>query len=179
MPRRVTAPGAGPNGRLVVRAPPGPRSMPRGSASPAIFRILLPARDLARARRFYERLLGTPGRVVAPGRVYFDCGRVLLGILDFSGVPQRKHPRPAESVYFSTTQLDRVHARAVRLGCLAKGLLHGDARSPLAQPLVRPWGERSFYVEDPSGNSLCFVESGTEFTGSKRQVATLRRSHRS
>jgi catechol 2,3-dioxygenase-like lactoylglutathione lyase family enzyme len=150
--------------------------MARRPTTPAIFRILLPARDLARSRRFYERLLATPGRVVAPGRVYFDAGPVLLGILDFSRVPRRRHPRPTESVYFSTPQLDRVHARAGRLGCLAEGVLHGDAHSPLGRPVVRPWGERSFYVEDPSGNSLCFVEAGTEFTGSRAQVAALRRS---
>jgi catechol 2,3-dioxygenase-like lactoylglutathione lyase family enzyme len=152
--------------------------MARATASPAIFRILLPARNLPRARRFYERLLGIPGRVVAPGRIYFDCGSVILGVLDFSSVPERKRPRPTESVYFSTNQLERVHARAARLRCLAKGVLHGDTRSPLGRPVVRPWGERSFYVEDPSGNSLCFVETGTEFTGSRSQIAALRRMPR-
>jgi len=28
----------------------------------------------------------------------------------------------------------------------------------------RPWGERSFYVVDPWGNDLCFVEDGTLYT---------------
>jgi len=28
----------------------------------------------------------------------------------------------------------------------------------------RPWGERSFYVVDPWGNDLCFVEEGTLYT---------------
>jgi catechol 2,3-dioxygenase-like lactoylglutathione lyase family enzyme len=152
--------------------------VPRTPVSPEIFRILLPARDLSTSRRFYETLLGAHGRVVAPGRIYFDCGSVLLGILDFSGVRRDQQPQPTESVYFSTRQLDRVHARARRLRSLAKGALHGDVRSPLGQPVVRPWGERSFYVEDPSGNSLCFVETGTEFTGSRAQVAKLRRSSR-
>jgi hypothetical protein len=31
--------------------------------------------------------------------------------------------------------------------------------------VVRPWGERSFYVEDPWKNPLCFVEEGTVYTG--------------
>ncbi|MGH2609439.1 MAG: VOC family protein [Tepidiformaceae bacterium] len=30
----------------------------------------------------------------------------------------------------------------------------------------RPWGERSFYCQDPAGNPICFVDAGTEFTGS-------------
>jgi catechol 2,3-dioxygenase-like lactoylglutathione lyase family enzyme len=142
--------------------------MRRRATPPAIFRILLSARDLARSRHFYERLLGATGRVVSPGRVYFDCGPVILGILDTSTVPPAKRPRPTEPVYFSTPELDRVHARAVRLGCLARGNLHGDRESPLGRSTVRPWGERSFYVEDPAGNSLCFVEAGTEFTGPPR-----------
>jgi hypothetical protein len=31
--------------------------------------------------------------------------------------------------------------------------------------VVRPWGERSFYVKDPWGNGLCFVDEKTLFTG--------------
>jgi catechol 2,3-dioxygenase-like lactoylglutathione lyase family enzyme len=55
----------------------------RRRTAPQVFRLLLPARDLDRARRFYETLLGIRGRVVAPGRVYFDCGTVIVGILDY------------------------------------------------------------------------------------------------
>jgi hypothetical protein len=29
---------------------------------------------------------------------------------------------------------------------------------------VRPWGERSFYAEDPWKNPLCFVEEGTVYS---------------
>ncbi len=29
----------------------------------------------------------------------------------------------------------------------------------------RSWGERSFYVEDPFGNKICFVDQDTVFTG--------------
>jgi hypothetical protein len=30
---------------------------------------------------------------------------------------------------------------------------------------TRPWGERSFYLRDPFGNPLCFVDAATLFTG--------------
>jgi hypothetical protein len=30
---------------------------------------------------------------------------------------------------------------------------------------VRPWRERSFYVFDPDGNGLCFVDETTVVTG--------------
>ena len=29
----------------------------------------------------------------------------------------------------------------------------------------RPWGEKSFYLRDPFGNPLCFVDENTAFTG--------------
>jgi uncharacterized glyoxalase superfamily protein PhnB len=35
----------------------------------------------------------------------------------------------------------------------------------LARIEKRPWGERSFYVSDPFGNPLCFVDERTVFTG--------------
>jgi hypothetical protein len=46
--------------------------------------------------------------------------------------------------------------------CLSTEEVHGE---PGGEISVRPWGERSFYVDDPWGNSLCFVESGTGYPG--------------
>ena len=40
--------------------------------------------------------------------------------------------------------------------------VHGDASGEI---VTRPWGERSFYVQDPFGNKLCFVDRSTMFTG--------------
>lgn len=144
-------------------------------STPRVFRILLPVRDLDAARRFYERLLGTRGRTVAPGRVYFDCGAVILGVLDVSSEPRGAHGASTEALYLATRSIDRVHERAKRLRCLSTELLHGDRSSPLGEVLRRPWGERSFYVEDPWGNPLCFVAEGTRFTGSPRRRASVRR----
>ncbi|HTT15571.1 MAG TPA: VOC family protein [Thermoplasmata archaeon] len=145
---------------------------PRG---PRIFRILLAADDLAASRRFFERLLGVRGRLVAGGRVYLDCGPVILGLLDRSGHPEERGAPPSEAVYFATDDLEAVHRRARRLGALRRELLHGDPESPMGEVRVRPWGERSFYAVDPSGNPLCFVDSATCFTGTPAQVAALRR----
>jgi catechol 2,3-dioxygenase-like lactoylglutathione lyase family enzyme len=141
--------------------------------SPAVFRILLQAKDLEASRRFYERLLGVPGRFVAGGRVYFDCGPVIVGILDHSQVPAKERSAPTEAVYFSTPELPAVHARARDLGALDSSFLHGDPNSPAGEMVVRPWGERSFYANDPSGNPLCFVDAATLFTGTPEQVAAL------
>lgn len=148
----------------------------KGAKGPRLFRLLLPARDLDQAKRFYESLLDVPGRRVAGGRVYFDCGPAILGILDYSGQRASEIVSPTEALYFATTDLESVHRRAGKLGCLAKGLLHDDPSSPLGQIVVRPWGERSFYAVDPSGNSLCFVDDRTLFTGTAQQVSALRRA---
>jgi catechol 2,3-dioxygenase-like lactoylglutathione lyase family enzyme len=143
---------------------------------PAIFRLLLPARDLPQSRRFYEAILGAPGRLVAEGRVYFDCGEVILGVLDYSRVPKARWPRVSEAIYFAVSDLETVFRRAKKLRCLTPGLLHGDNDSPLGEVRVRPWGERSFYAQDPAGNPICFVDRATVFTGSRAQVAALARA---
>jgi catechol 2,3-dioxygenase-like lactoylglutathione lyase family enzyme len=145
------------------------------SKGPPIFRILVGARDLEVSARFYERLLATRGRTVAAGRVYFDCGPVILGVLDRSSDSDARRARVTESIYFATGDLGAIHRRARTMGCLAKGLLHGDAASPLGEVVQRPWGERSFYAEDPAGNSLCFVDERTLFTGSATQIRALAR----
>ncbi len=143
---------------------------------PRLFRVLVGAVDLDRSRRFYESLLGSKGRRVAEGRYYFDSGPVILGVLDRSSDPEGKETRPTEAIYFATDDLEGVHRRARRLGCLAPGLIHEDASSPMGEVVVRPWGERSFYATDPSGNPLCFVDARTKFTGTRHQVSALRRA---
>jgi catechol 2,3-dioxygenase-like lactoylglutathione lyase family enzyme len=139
-------------------------------ASVRIFRVLLQAKDLERSTEFFERLLGIPGRRVGGGRVYFDCGPVLLALLDCSA--GEASPLP-ESIYFATSALEDVHRRAFELNCLSPGLIHNDPSNPAGEIVVRPWGERSFYAADPSGNPLCFVDERTLFTGTTRQVAAL------
>ena len=143
-----------------------------------VFRILLPAKNLEASKRFYGLLLGRRGRTVAPGRVYFDCGPVILGILDYSDPARGGGSPPTEAIYFACRNLASVHRRATALGCLSAELLHGDPESPMGAIVVRPWGERSFYAEDPSGNPLCFVDEKTLFTGTPAQVARLERAPR-
>ncbi len=65
-------------------------------------------------------------------------------------------------VYFAVGDLEEVYQRARELGCLSKEDVH-DQRA--GEIVTRPWGERSFYVDDPWGNGLCFVDEKTLFTG--------------
>lgn len=123
---------------------------------PKIFRIILPVSDAAKALEFYSALLGVEGRHVGGGRCYFDCGPVILALLD------NGQPANAEYVYFAVADLEAVYERAAALNCLADIEVHG---APAGEIVVRPWRERSFYAFDPFGNGLCFVDENTLFTG--------------
>jgi catechol 2,3-dioxygenase-like lactoylglutathione lyase family enzyme len=123
-----------------------------------IFRIILEVDDLDRATEFYSRLLDTEGRPVGGGRVYFDCGPMILALLKPEGTPT---PIP-EYLYFAVDDLEAFHARAKDLDALSKEAVHGESA---AEIVVRPWRERSFYAFDPWGNGLCFVDDKTLFTG--------------
>ena len=126
------------------------------SDTPSIFRIFLPVSDSAKADAFYQRLLASEGRLIHGGRRYFDCGPVILAVIENNGTPIGDH------IYFSVANLDAVFARAKELDCLEKDDVHG---TPSGEINVRPWGERSFYCRDPFGNGLCFVDEKTLFSG--------------
>jgi catechol 2,3-dioxygenase-like lactoylglutathione lyase family enzyme len=128
---------------------------------PAIFRVVIEVSDLNAAVSFYSQLLGIEGRVLRGSRAYFDCGPVILAILD--PTPGDKKPTPnVGDIYFSVTNLETYHTRASDLGCLSSDEVHDEKAGDIA---TRPWGERSFYVTDPWGNGLCFVDEKTLFTG--------------
>jgi len=128
---------------------------------PRIFRVLLEVTDLDVAVAFYAELLATPGRPIRGGRHYFDCGDVILGLVDVSETGRGAVPAP-QNVYFAVDDLEEVHRRAMALGCLSADAVHGEAGGEIA---MRPWGERSFYTTDPSGNPVCFVDANTLFAG--------------
>jgi hypothetical protein len=89
---------------------------------------------------------------------------VILALVDVGGenIPGLK-PRPLpDYIYFAVNDVDAVHARARELDCLSTEDVHGESAGDV---VTRPWGERSFYVHDPWGNGLCFVDEKTLFTG--------------
>jgi catechol 2,3-dioxygenase-like lactoylglutathione lyase family enzyme len=134
-------------------------------STPRLYRVIMPVADLVPAQRFYATLLDQPGVRVSPGRHYFSCGDVTLAIYSPAEDGDVRHPRPNfDHVYFAVEDLDLVYERARALGCLSQDV--GDGNLPMGEIARRPWGERSFYVRDPFGNPLCFVDPETIFTGS-------------
>jgi len=128
---------------------------------PNLYRVILQVSDLDQAANFYSKLLGHEGRRIRGARHYFDCGSVILALVDPTGEGEKARAIP-DNIYFSVKDIEKVYARARELKCLSTDQVHGESAGEI---VTRPWGERSFYVDDPFGNGLCFVAEETIFTG--------------
>src|SRR5947209_1636990 len=69
------------------------------SSVPSVFRLFIPVSDLDKGVEFYRRLLADDGRLAHRGRHYFDCGPVILAVIENNGAPIADH------IYFSTSDL--------------------------------------------------------------------------
>ncbi len=127
---------------------------------PRLYRVIVPVPDMNRAVAFYRELLGSAGESVVPTRYYFHCGGTILALVDPSEHGRAFRPNP-DLVYFAVPDLEACLERAKKAG--AQKLDAADVGWGIQK---RPWGERSFYVADPFGNPLCFVDEKTLFTGS-------------
>lgn len=129
-----------------------------------LFRVIMPVDDLESAAGFYSALLDQPGFRVSAGRHYFRCGDVTLAVYSPRGDGDTLDPRPNfDHVYFAVDDLEAVFQRAEKTGGLS--VETGDGKLAMGRIATRPWGERSFYMRDPFGNPLCFVDRATLFTG--------------
>ena len=133
-----------------------------------LFRVILPVADIAAAAEFYSALLAQPGFRVSPGRHYFRVGAVTLAVYDPRADGDSSTPRPNfDHVYFAVDDIESAFRRAEQVGGLSAEI--GDGNLPMGKIERRPWGERSFYMRDPFGNPLCFVDEKTLFTAQKRE----------
>lgn len=134
----------------------------RKTMASKLFRVTLQVADLRQASAFYVRLLDDSGiPIPRGGRHYFDCGGVILALVDVAKGGEKPEPTP-DYIYFAVSNLEEVFERAKELNCLAQDRYHDQEAGAIVK---RPWGELSFYVEDPWGNGLCFVDEKTLFTG--------------
>jgi tRNA (guanine37-N1)-methyltransferase len=126
------------------------------AATARLFRVIMPVQDLARGVAFYAAILDQPGTLVAPNRHYFYCGATMLAAVVPGEHDGSVEFRPnIEHAYFSVRDLQAAYGRARAAEC---SWLEDRIRK-------RPWGEKSFYLRDPFGNPLCFVDERTAFTG--------------
>ncbi len=130
-----------------------------------LYRVIVPVSDIDSAARFYAAVLEQPGARVSPGRHYFHCEGTILACMDpRADGEQRETSANPEHIYIAIDDLEHCFARCQAAGAeLDPGTLHGGSR--LGVIAQRPWGERSFYVFDPFGNPVCFVDRTTVFSG--------------
>ena len=94
------------------------------TAAPRLFRVTVEVANLDEAASFYAKLFGVEGTRHPGARHYFDCGGVILAVLDVSQGGMVPTPGP-KSLYFAVDDLEAVHDRASRLGVLAPYQAHG------------------------------------------------------
>jgi predicted enzyme related to lactoylglutathione lyase len=133
--------------------------------APRLFRVIVPVDDLDTAARFYATLLDSPGMRISAGRHYFMCGGVIVAVYDpRADGDAGRAPRPNfEHIYFAVEDLEAAYRRAQQVGGLSTET--GDGGLPMGEIARRPWGERSFYLHDPFGNPICFVDEASIFKG--------------
>ena len=122
---------------------------------PRLFRVIVPVNDIEKAESFYSSLLSIKGIRVSSGRHYFNCGGTILACYDpRADTDNFDLPPNPDNIYFSVPNLEGIFERAVKLN---SEILDSINRRSL--------GEISFYMKDPFGNKLCFVDKDTVFTG--------------
>ena len=122
-----------------------------------LYRVIVPVRDIEIAQSFYESILGFPGERVSPERHYFNCEGTILACFDPTKFHEKAEAIPnPEHIYLAVDDLDICYRKCVEAGAKI-----------VAEIKSYPWGETSFYVEDPFQNQLCFVARDTMFTGSQ------------
>ena len=136
-----------------------------GDAMAHLFRIILSVGDINAATAFYRRVLGSDGQRISPGRHYFDCEGTILACYDPSadGDGYEATPNP-EPIYLAVSDLNGIYDACRDCGAKFPEGSPPDV-GPLGQIAKRPWGEESFYVNDPFNNPLCFVSRESVFTG--------------
>jgi catechol 2,3-dioxygenase-like lactoylglutathione lyase family enzyme len=115
--------------------------------------VLLPVKDLARARRFYEEGLGlTPGGLKPDGKFVYQCGGTELALFP------RAEGTKAEHTAISFRVGDIV--RAIR-DLEARGVQFADYDLPGLKTVDHVCvlgSEKAAWFQDPEGNILCLHE---------------------
>ncbi|RXI96420.1 VOC family protein [Anaerobacillus alkaliphilus] len=121
-----------------------------------LYRVILPVSDIEEATVFYRKLLNIEGKRVSTGRHYFDCDGTILACFDpkADGDNYEAQPNP-DYIYISVANLEEIFEKVCQWNtALVKATIK-----------VQPWGEKSFYMKDPYGNPICFVDEKTVFRG--------------
>lgn len=115
--------------------------------------VMLPVRDIARARDFYERALALPaGEVRLDGKVVYHCGGCEVALFPKSEGTKAEHT----AVSF---RVDDIHAAIAELE--GRGVVFADYDLPEFKTVAHVCvlgSEKAAWFSDPEGNILCLHE---------------------
>ena len=117
---------------------------------------LLPVKDLARARRFYEEQLGlAPGSAKPDGKVVYRCGGTEIALFPRPGGTKAEHTALSFKVDDICASIRELEARGVRFADYdLPGLKTVEHVCVLGT-------EKAAWFQDPEGNILCLHEDLT------------------
>ena len=131
-----------------------------------LFRVVLPVKNLQQAVTFYRGLLGSDGERISPGWHYFTLGSCVLACHDADAEGDAPGLPHTEPLYLAVDEsVVQLRVRMTKL----------EPRSIDEQVGLLPTGESGFRMQDPSGNTLCVVDSRTLVRGRERSTAPARR----
>ena len=115
--------------------------------------VMLPVKDLERARGFYEKQLGLPpGKAKPDGKVVYDCGGTEIALFPREGGTKAEHT----AVSF---RVDNIHAAITDLKARGVGFHDYDLPGFKTEEHVCVLGsEKAAWFSDPEGNILCLHE---------------------
>jgi catechol 2,3-dioxygenase-like lactoylglutathione lyase family enzyme len=117
-------------------------------------RAMLPVKDLARARRFYEEQLGlAPGSARADGKFVYRCGGTEIALLPRPGGTKAEHTALGFEVEDIRASIRELEARGV---CFADYDLPG---LNTVEHVCVLGSEKAAWFQDPEGNILCLHET--------------------
>ncbi|WP_223701760.1 VOC family protein [Sutcliffiella deserti] len=121
-----------------------------------LYRVIIPVSSIEKATEFYGEILNMEGNRVSNGRHYFNCGGTILACFDPNADGDNFEPKPnPDHIYISVSNLEHIYNK------------FRDSYCSFIEDSIttQPWGEKTFYVKDPFGNPICFVDEKTVFIG--------------
>ena len=115
----------------------------------------LPARDLARARRFYEEKLGLTPMYVEPDAqvVWYECGGTLFMLYasEFAGTNQ------ATAATLHAADFDNICEGLRARGIALEDIEWSEEFKTVDGVMTMPDGNRCVWIKDTEGNTLALV----------------------
>ena len=114
----------------------------------------IPARDVARARRFYEEVLGFTAKDVTAGGVIYDCGK---GTACFLYPTPNAGTSQASQAFWDVKDVDKLIGELEARGVEFEHYDMPGERSPAGAVIAG--GAKAAWFKDSEGNIMALIEN--------------------